>query len=211
MNYQALRKAMVKEQLLARGIKDERVLAAFGRVERERFVPPDFITESYCDFPLSIGEGQTISQPYIAALMTECLKLKGNEKVLEIGTGSGYQTAILAELARQVYSIERLPQLAKKAQELLKELGYSNVKTKSGDGADGWPQEAPFERIIISAAAIHIPLALEEELKEGGRLILPLGDNLSQVLTLVEKKEGRLESSDICSCLFVPLVSREER
>ncbi|MFH0935767.1 MAG: protein-L-isoaspartate(D-aspartate) O-methyltransferase [Candidatus Omnitrophota bacterium] len=208
MNYEASRKAMVEEQLLRRGIKNERLLRAFNKIERHRFVPQDLASNAYADFPLSIGEGQTISQPYIVALMTECLELTGHEKVLEIGTGSGYQTAILAELAKEVCSIERLSGLAAKAENLLKGMGYANIKIKVGDGASGWPQEAPFDRIIITACAPRVPLALQEELKEGGRIIAPLGESFSQVLTLIEKKEGRFESTDICGCVFVPLISK---
>ena len=208
MNYEAPRKAMVEEQLLRRGIKNERLLRAFSKVERHRFVSRDLMSNAYLDFPLSIGEGQTISQPYIVALMTEYLELTGNEKVLEIGTGSGYQTAILAELAKEVCSIERLPHLAAKAENLLKEMGYTNIKIKVGDGASGWPQQAPFDRIIITAAALQVPFALREQLKETGKIIAPLGEAFNQVLTLIEKKEGRFESTDICGCVFVPLISK---
>lgn len=208
MDYTILRKRMVDEQLIPRGIKNPRVLDAFKRIERHKFIPDIQDSSAYTDFPLPIGEGQTISQPYIVALMTECLDLRGEEKVLEIGTGSGYQAAILAELSKEVYSIERFESLAKKAQGVLNELGYKNIKIKVGDGSLGYPEEAPFDRIIITAATPKIPLPLTEQLKENGKLVLPLGESLSQVLTVVEKKKGKFESIGICSCVFVPLVGK---
>lgn len=199
---------MVDEQLIPRGIKNQKVLDAFCKVERHKFIPEEVRGSAYADFPVPIGEGQTISQPYIVALMTECLNLTGQEKVLEIGTGSGYQAAILAELSKEVYSIERFGSLAKRAEALLNELGYTNIKIKVCDGTLGWQEEAPFERIIITAASPRIPLPLTEQLKEGGRLILPLGENFSQVLTVVEKKNDKLESVQVCGCVFVPLVGK---
>ncbi|MEI6631384.1 MAG: protein-L-isoaspartate(D-aspartate) O-methyltransferase [bacterium] len=208
MDYQALRKIMIEEQLIPRGISDQRVIGAFSKVERHKFIPQDLKDNAYADFPLPIGQGQTISQPYIVALMTETLGLNGGEKVLEIGTGSGYQAAILAELAKEVYTIERLEGLANKAQELLLGLGYQNIEFKSADGTLGWSEEAPFDRIIITAATSAIPLPLAQQLKEGGRLVLPLGESFSQVLTLAIKKNGKLESKDICGCVFVPLVGK---
>jgi protein-L-isoaspartate(D-aspartate) O-methyltransferase len=208
MDYAVLRKRMVDEQLIHRGIKDQRVLDAFERIERHKFIPENLRSSAYADFPVSIGQGQTISQPYIVALMTECLALTGKEKVLEIGTGSGYQTAILAELAKEVYSIERFDNLAKSAEMILSELGYANVKIKVGDGTLGWVEESTFDRIIITAASPRIPLPLTEQLKENGKLILPLGESFSQVLTVVEKKGNKLESIEICGCVFVPLVGK---
>jgi protein-L-isoaspartate(D-aspartate) O-methyltransferase len=208
MDYAVLRKRMVEEQIIRRGINDERVLAAFYKVERHKFIPEDLRTSAYGDFPVPIGEGQTISQPYIVALMTECLQLKGQEKVLEIGTGSGYQAAILAELTKEVCSIERFAGLAERAQGVLNDLGYTNIKIKIGDGTLGWPEEAPFDRIIITAASPHIPLPLQEQLKEEGKLILPLGETFSQVLTLIEKREGKINANEICGCVFVPLVGK---
>ena len=199
---------MVQEQLMPRGIKDPRVLNAFYKIERHKFIPEDSRGNAYGDFPLPIGEGQTISQPYIVALMTQSLGLTGQEKVLEIGTGSGYQTAILAELSGEVYSIERFEVLAKMAQTLLGELSYKNIKTKTGDGTLGWQEDAPFDRIVITAASPKVPLPLIEQLADSGKLILPLGESLAQVLTLVEKKEGKLKSMDICGCVFVPLVGK---
>lgn len=203
-----LRRRMVDEQLIPRDIKDPRVLDAFKKIERHKFVPQEFITSAYADCPVPIGEGQTISQPYIVALMSEYLDLTGSERVLEVGTGSGYQTAILAELAEEVYTIERFENLANQAQNLLNELGYKNIKIKIGDGTLGWPEQAPFDRIIVTAASLNIPPPLSEQLREGGKLILPLGERFSQVLTLVEKKQGILQYKDICGCVFVPLVGK---
>ncbi|OGX17213.1 MAG: protein-L-isoaspartate O-methyltransferase [Omnitrophica WOR_2 bacterium RBG_13_44_8b] len=208
MDYAVLRKRLVEEQLTPRGIKNRRVLDAFSKVERHKFMPETVRESAYADFPVPIGDGQTISQPYIVALMTECLDLTGNEKVLEIGTGSGYQTAILAELSKEVYSIERFATLGGRAEELLNELGYANIKVRIGDGTLGWPSEAPFDRIIITAAVARVPLPLTEQLKDGGKLILPLGETFSQVLTLFEKKDGKLEESQICGCVFVPLIGK---
>lgn len=199
---------MVEEQLMLRGIKNQRILDTFYKIERHKFIPEDLRNSAYADFPVPIGEGQTISQPYIVALMTEYLGLTGKEKVLEIGTGSGYQTAILSELAGEIYSIERFELLAEKAQAILSGLGYKNIKIKTGDGTLGWEEAAPFDRIIITAASPKIPLPLIEQLADNGKLILPLGESFSQVLTLLEKKEGKLKSTDICGCVFVPLVGK---
>jgi protein-L-isoaspartate(D-aspartate) O-methyltransferase len=204
-----LRKRMVEEQLMPRGIKNKRVLEAFYKVERDKFIPFELRASAYADYPVPIEEGQTISQPYIVALMTECLDIQEEERVLEIGTGSGYQAAILAELAKEVYSIERFEVLSRKAEQVLQELGYKNIKLKVGDGTLGWPEMAPFDKIIITAASPAIPLTLVEQLKESGRIILPLGkERLSQVLTLAQKREGRLEATEVCGCLFVPLVGK---
>ena len=208
MDFAVLRKRMVEEQIIPRGVKNPRVLEAFYKVERHKFIPQDSRESAYADFPVPIGEGQTISQPYIVALMTECLGLTGKEKVLEIGTGSGYQTAILAELAKEVYSIERFVSLAKKAEAVLQEAGYVNIKIKVDDGTLGWPEFSPFDRIIITATSPGIPLPLTEQLNESGKLILPLGENFSQVLTVAEKKKGKLESIQVCGCVFVPLVGK---
>ncbi|MDP3732661.1 MAG: protein-L-isoaspartate(D-aspartate) O-methyltransferase [Candidatus Omnitrophota bacterium] len=208
MDYEILRKRMVDEQLIPRGIKDPKVLNAFYRIERHKFIPEDSRSSAYADFPLPIGEGQTISQPYIVALMTESLNLTGKERLLEVGTGSGYQTAILAELAGEVYSIERFEFLGKMAQTILSGLGYKNIKIKVGDGTLGWEEGAPFDRIIITAASPKVPLPLIEQLADNGKLILPLGESFSQVLTLVEKKDGKLKSVDICGCVFVPLIGK---
>jgi protein-L-isoaspartate(D-aspartate) O-methyltransferase len=198
---------MVEEQLIPRGIKNSRVIDAFLKVERHKFIPEGLKNCAYADYPVPIGEKQTISQPYIVALMTECLDLSGNERVLEIGTGSGYQSAILAELSSQVYSIERFPALAKRAETVLnEELGYINIKIKVGDGTLGWPEEAPFARIMVTAATPKIPLPLTEQLEEGGKMVLPLGETFSQVLTIIQKHNNKLKTESICDCVFVPLV-----
>ena len=199
---------MVQQQLIPRGIKDTRVIDAFLKVQRHRFIPEELRSSAYADYPIPIGEGQTISQPYIVALMTECLDLSGDEKVLEIGTGSGYQAAILAELSSQVFSIERFPSLAKRAECLFQDLSYSNIRVRVGDGTLGWPEEAPFSRIIVTAAAPEVPLPLTKQLSEDGIMILPLGESFSQVLTLIRKKQGQLKSETICGCVFVPLIGK---
>jgi len=208
MDYALLRKRMVEEQLVLRKISGRRVLDAFLKVERHRFVPEQLWANAYADHPLPIGESQTISQPYIVALMTEALNLNGDERVLEIGTGSGYQSAILAELCKEVFSIERLFVLTENTKKLLFELGYGNVTIKSADGTLGWPEESPFDRIIITAAAPQVPFPLIEQLKEGGRLVAPLGERFGQALTAFDKKSGKLESTRICGCVFVPLVGK---
>jgi protein-L-isoaspartate(D-aspartate) O-methyltransferase len=208
MDYETLKKAMVEEQLMCRGIKNQKVLDAFRKVERHKFIPEDLRNNSYSDYPLPIGEGQTISQPYMVALMTECLGLTGGDKILEIGTGSGYQAAILAELAKEVYTIERFDSLAKRAEGVLNELGYKNIKIKVGDGTLGWPEEAPFDKIIITAATPRVPLPLTEQLKENGKLVLPLGESFSQILTVIEKRKDKLETLEVCGCVFVPLVGK---
>jgi protein-L-isoaspartate(D-aspartate) O-methyltransferase len=208
MDYTLLRKRMVEDQLIPRGIKNQRVLDAFYKVQRHRFVPEEIRNSAYSDFPVPIGRGQTISQPYIVALMTEYLDLSGQEKVLEIGTGSGYQTAILAELTKEIYSIERFEELSKNAWAILNEFGYTNVSLKVDDGTLGWPESAPFDRIIITAASPRIPLPLTEQLKENGKFILPLGENTTQILTLVEKKNNKFEYTNLCGCVFVPLVGK---
>jgi protein-L-isoaspartate(D-aspartate) O-methyltransferase len=208
MNYDILRKRMVEEQLIPRGIKNKKVLDVFSKVPRHQFVPEDLRGNAYADYPIPIGEGQTISQPYIVALMTEALDLSGTEKVLEIGTGSGYQTAILSELAKEVYSIERFANLAKRAEVALGELGYSNIKIKVGDGTLGWLEESHFDRIIITAASPRIPLPLTEQLSNNGKIIAPLGESFSQVLTIAEKKNNKLLYCEICGCVFVPLVGK---
>ncbi|MBU3933401.1 MAG: protein-L-isoaspartate(D-aspartate) O-methyltransferase [Candidatus Omnitrophica bacterium] len=208
MDFPALRKKMVEEQLIPRGIKDPKVLEAFRKVPRHKFVPEKYLDSAYGDFPLSIGEGQTISQPYIVALMTQCLELSGEEAVLEIGTGSGYQAAILAQLASRVYSVERVAGLTEKAQLRLKDLGYRNIRIKSGDGTLGWPEFAPYGGIIVTAAGPDIPKALLEQLNIGGKMVIPVGGRFSQILTVVNKPEGRIETSEICACVFVPLMGK---
>ena len=206
MDYPALRKLMVEQQLIPRGIKDNRVLEACLSVERHRFVPAEAREKAYGDYPLPIGEKQTISQPYIVALMSECLRLTGSERVLEIGTGSGYQTAILAELARKVYTTERIALLGESARRILEQTGYSNIEFRIADGSRGWPEEAPFDRIIITAATPEIPEPLQEQLADNGMIIAPIGELSGQILTLFRKENGRLRSENITSCLFVPLI-----
>jgi protein-L-isoaspartate(D-aspartate) O-methyltransferase len=199
---------MVEEQLAGRGITDARVLDAMRRVPRHRFVEEALRDRAYGDHPLPIGEGQTISQPYMVAAMTQLLRLTGREKVLEIGTGSGYQTAILAELARRVCSIERLPTLATRARRTLEVLGYTNAVVRTGDGTYGWPDEAPFDRILVTAAAPSVPAPLFQQLTEGGRMVVPVGQTQSQTLTVVDKVDGRMRTSADCGCVFVKLVGK---
>lgn len=205
--YIAARQRMVQKQLVARGITDKRVLDVMSWLERHKFVPDRMKEYAYEDMPLPIGKGQTISQPYIVALMTQVLELKGNEKVLEVGTGSGYQAAILAELTKEVYTIEIIENLGKEAEERLKELGYTNIKVKIGDGYYGWQEYAPFDAIIVTAAAGAIPQPLIDQLKVGGRIVIPVGDESEQKLLLIQKQPGgKLKENEITGVLFVPLV-----
>ena len=203
------RRRMVDEQLRGRGIKDERVLAAMGRVPRHVFVAEGLEAQAYSDRALPIDQGQTISQPYMVALMTESLELKGGEKVLDVGTGSGYQTALLAELSGRVFSVERLDKLAVKAKGVLDGLGYKNVVIMVGDGTLGWKQFAPFDRIIVSAGAPKVPPPLEEQLADGGLLVVPVGDSVSQELVVVRKSGGKTRAVKSCPCTFVPLLGKE--
>jgi len=202
----AARENMVQSQLIPRGIRDPKVLAAMRKVPRHLFVEEALRSQAYGDFPLPIGEQQTISQPYIVAFMTEALELTGTEKVLEIGTGCGYQAAILAEIVPQVYSIERLPELAAKARRTLEALRYFNVKIKVGDGTLGWPEEAPFDAIIVTAAAPGIPRPLLDQLAMGGRLIIPVGDRCTQTLDVVHKTPEGLKHDYRGGCRFVKLI-----
>lgn len=201
------RTLMVEQQLKARGIRDEKVLAVFNELPRHLFVSPEQRQLAYGDHPLALKQGQTISQPYIVALMTESLKLSGHENVLEIGTGSGYQTAILAELAARVYTIERLPALAEEAEKTLQEMDYKNISFKTGDGTRGWPEKAPFDGILAAAAPAGIPPALLEQLTPaGGRLVMPLGATLNQKLVLIIKDGENITPHTLCDCRFVPLI-----
>ena len=209
-DFAAHRAAMVRHQLRSRGIKDARVLDTMGRVPREAFVPRDVQAEAYSDNALPIDCQQTISQPVIVALMTEALQLTGDQRVLEIGTGSGYQTAILAELAAVVFSIERHADLAREAEQRLATLGYRNIAIRTGDGSLGWPEEAPFDRIIVTAAARECPPALWEQLAEGGILVGPFGPEAEQTLTATTKLTGQKQSRFITGCRFVPLVSGQQ-
>ena len=202
----AQRQRMVTEQLKARGISDERVLNAMNKVPREEFVPPDSRAGSYEDGPLPIGYGQTISQPYIVAFMTEQLRLKRSDRVLEIGTGSAYQAAILAELVSEVYSIEIVEPLAKNAEATLQRLGYENVHVKIGDGYKGWPEAAPFDAIIVTCAPDKVPQPLVDQLKDDGRMVIPVGDRFAQELYLFEKKNGQLKQSATLPVRFVPMA-----
>ena len=204
--YRIAREKMVETQIKARGVKDTRVLKAMLKVPRHLFVEEALRDQAYGDFPLPIGEGQTISQPYIVAIMTEALKLKGNERVLEVGTGSGYQTAILAELALWVYTIEKYSSLLKRAKNILIKLGYKNISFKLGDGSLGWKEVAPFDAIIVTAAAPKIPQPLIDQLLEGGRIVIPVGDEYSQVLVKGIKKDGKLRTQTLEAVRFVKLV-----
>lgn len=204
--YRLARERMVETQIKARGIKDERVLKAMLKVPRHLFVEEALRDQAYGDFPLPIGEGQTISQPYIVALMTESLELKGNERVLEIGTGSGYQTAILAELVLWVYTVERFSTLLSKAKKILTELGYKNISFKLDDGTLGWGEASPFDAIIVTAASPQIPPPLIEQLAEGGRIVIPVGDEFSQTLINGIKRGGQLHTKSLEPVRFVKLV-----
>jgi protein-L-isoaspartate(D-aspartate) O-methyltransferase len=201
------RHKMVESQLQARGIRDERVLSAMERVPRHEFVEPHYRDQAYEDHPLPINAGQTVSQPYIVALMLEILHLDPSSRVLEIGTGSGYQTAILAEICAHVYSVERHPQLADQAQQTLSRLGLNNLTLRVGDGGEGLPEYAPFDAIVVSAAAKQIPVPLFDQLREGGRMIIPVGPHEAQELQLVRKRDGKPLITLLDGCRFVPLVS----
>lgn len=206
MDFDEQRREMVHGQLQARGITDQRIVAAFLKVPRHRFVPTEGQPEAYADHPVPIGSGQTVSQPYMVALMTQLLRLQGHERILEIGTGSGYQLAILAELALDVYSVERLPELADQALQRLNNLGYLNIHITMGNGSLGWPAHAPYDGIIVAAGAPNIPQSLVDQLVEGGRLVIPIGTHQAQMLIVGEKRGGTLHTQEITSCMFVPLI-----
>jgi protein-L-isoaspartate(D-aspartate) O-methyltransferase len=208
-SYLAQRQSMVESQLRARGIRDDRVLAAMFHVPRHEFVSEEYRAQVYEDHPIPIGEGQTLSQPYIVAVMLERLALDPSDAVLEVGTGSGYQTALLSELTRQVYSMERHASLARTAQTLLARLGYTNVEVLLGDGSHGLPERAPFDAIVVSAASPQIPPPLFEQLAEGGRMIIPVGPPHAQELQLVRKQEGQPLVTNLEGCRFVPLIGDE--
>ncbi len=206
----AMRKQMVEKQIIERGVADKKVLGAMLKVARHEFVPDEYKKHAYEDGPLPIGSGQTISQPYIVAYMTEALKLKGGEKVLEIGTGSGYQAAVLAEIAGEVYTIEIIEELGKNAEKKLKELGYADIHVKIGDGYQGWPGHAPFDAIIVTAAPDKIPRPLIDQLADGGRMIIPVGD-MWQELVLIEKKDGKILKKNVMPVRFVPMTGEAEK
>ncbi len=199
---------MVEEQLIRRGITDARVVEAMQKVPRHLFVDEAFQDRAYGDYPLPIGEGQTISQPYMVGLMTQLLRLTGTEKVLEIGTGSGYQTAVLAECARRVCSVERLASLASRARRILEELGHMNVWVRTANGTFGWSDEAPFDRILVTAGAPAVPPPLFEQLAENGRMVLPVGDATAQQLTVVDRVGGEMRTTTEVGCVFVKLIGK---
>jgi protein-L-isoaspartate(D-aspartate) O-methyltransferase len=205
-NFEEARERMVRSQLAARGIKNDEVLDAMKKIPRHVFVPENMLSHAYSDEPLPIGEGQTISQPYIVAYMTEVLELQGGERVLEIGTGSGYQTAILAEMASQVFTMELVESLSKRAQEALEKLGYSNILFKIGDGTYGWEEHAPFDAVMVTAAPDKVPHSLEEQLKIGGRMIIPVGAAI-QELVLITRGKKKFKRKKLLPVRFVPLVT----
>lgn len=205
----SLARKILVEELRQSGIGDERVLSAIAKVPRHLFVLPEYLPAAYENRPLPIALGQTISQPYIVALSTEALALSLKEKVLEIGTGSGYQTAVLAELAKEVFTVERLAALSWEAQERLRCLGYTNVRFRVGDGTKGWPEEAPFPAILVTAAAPRLPKALFAQLSEGGRMVIPVGGRFHQDLWLVHKEKGKPVYEHLCPVAFVPLIGEE--
>ena len=207
-SYAGQRRKMVEEQLVERGIKDLGVLEAMSRVPRHLFAQESLRHRAYGDYPLPIGENQTLSQPYIVAAMTAALSLKGEERVLEIGTGSGYQTAVVAELARQVFTIERLNNLSRKAQEILEGLNYMSIVFKMFDGTYGWPDQAPFDAILVTASAKEIPESLVKQLGEGGRLVAPTGDADEQKLVVLTKNGSRVSRRELGACKFVPLIGK---
>jgi protein-L-isoaspartate(D-aspartate) O-methyltransferase len=201
------RARMVREQIEARGVADARTLAAMRKVERHKLVPADVAALAYADHPLPIGDGQTISQPYIVAVMSEAIGLHGGEKVLEIGTGSGYQAAVLAEMGARVYTMEIVPTLARRARATLAQLGYRSVHVREGNGWEGWPEEAPFDAIVVTAAPPTIPEALKRQLRDGGRLVIPVGDDVQELLR-VTRRGATFEEKQLLPVRFVPLVAR---
>jgi len=207
--FQKPRNLMVEKQIQARGITDQALLNALRKVERHRFVPERYRDQAYNDYPLPIGEKQTISQPYIVALMTSVIKPGKTKKILEIGTGSGYQAAVLAELCNMVYTIEIIPSLGKNAEDLLNKLGYQNIKVKTGDGYQGWKEFAPFDAIIVTCAPSHIPQPLKDQLAEGGRMVIPVGGSIFQDLKVLEKKGGKIIEQPEIPVRFVPMMDEE--
>jgi len=208
-DYKKLRDIMVSEQIEARGIKNKKVLEALLKVERHKFVPKEYRSRAYDDYPLPIGEGQTISQPYIVALMTEVLNPDSTKNVLEIGTGSGYQAAVLGELFKNVYTIEIIGSLGKRAEKQLSEAGYNNVMVKIGDGYLGWREFSPFDAIIVTCSPTHIPEPLKDQLAEGGKMVIPVGENHSQELVLLTKEKGEIKKKKIIPVVFVPMFGKD--
>ncbi len=209
MNDQELRNQMVETQIIRRGITDPRVIAAMRKVPRPLFLPPEARNYAYVDSPVKIGNGQTISQPYIVAFMTELLDAQPEDKVLDVGTGSGYQSAVLGELSREVHTIERFPELAGQAAKTLADLGFNNVHVHVGDGSKGYPPEAPYDRILVGAAAPDVPTALKLELADGGRLVIPVGSRFSQHLEIWDREGEDFKFSNSIPVVFVPLVGEE--
>lgn len=207
-DFKKLRQQLVETQIIPRGISDEKTIGAMLKIPREKFIDEKLHDAAYGDHPLPIGESQTISQPFMVALMTECMKLTGKEKVLEIGTGSGYQTAILAELSKEVYSVERIYALYEKAKNTLSELGYKNIFLFNNDGSMGLPDYAPYDRIMVTAAADNIPKPLTDQLAEGGRIVIPVGERFSQDLIIADKINGKLQIQNYGGCVFVPLIGK---
>jgi protein-L-isoaspartate(D-aspartate) O-methyltransferase len=208
IDYQDTRKKMVEEQLIRRGINDPKVLAAMLKVPRHLFVGEAMDHKAYTDNPLPIGEGQTISQPYMVAIMSQSLNIRKGEKVLEIGTGSGYQAAVLAEMGAKVFTIERVEGLFSRARRLLDELKYHTIAMKYGDGTIGWAEHSPYDRIIVTAGSPEVPKAYWEQLAEGGRIAIPVGDIHVQSLVLLDKVGGKQVKSEVCGCVFVPLIGK---
>jgi len=210
-DYEKLRTKMINNQIKRRGVSNKNVLAAMNKVERHRFIPNEYLKNAYDDSPLPIGMGQTISQPYIVAFMTEILKLDKSKKVLEIGTGSGYQAAVLSEVAGKVYSVELTASLGKQAKALLQELNYDNVEVKTGNGYQGWAEHSPFDAIIVTCSPTHIPERLKEQLAEGGSMIIPVGKRYAQELVLLKKKNGKIKQTDLIAVRFVPMKDEKGR
>ncbi|PIW12025.1 MAG: protein-L-isoaspartate O-methyltransferase [Candidatus Infernicultor aquiphilus] len=208
MDFEKAREEMIRYQIKGRGIKDKRVLWAMSMVPREKFVLKENEKEAYLDCPLPLGMGQTISQPYMVALMTQCLTLEGSECILEVGTGSGYQAAILSKLAKMVYTVERLKNLADRAEKIFKELEIKNVKVVGGDGTNGLKEYSPYDGIIVTAGAPEIPQNLISQLKERGRIVIPVGNSFSQDLLLGKKEKGKLKIQNYGGCIFVPLLGK---
>jgi protein-L-isoaspartate(D-aspartate) O-methyltransferase len=204
------REQMVRNQIQARGVRDRLVIDAMRKVPRHLFVPAHLMQQAYLDYPLPIGEGQTISQPYIVAFMTESLQLKGEGKVLEIGTGSGYQAAVLAEIVKAVYTVEIIPSLGNQADALLKKMGYENIQVKIGDGYRGWQEHAPYDAIIITAAPEYIPQPLVDQLRKGGRMIIPVGESYQELILITKQDEGTVRKKSLLPVRFVPMTGEAQ-